>query len=77
VKSAQQQADLLVLRMREMAVGQRTQLVNALRGHATEFCEPLLGGVAIHLAQKAAWYNTTSVLHHFHKIKQKYNTIHT
>jgi transposase len=37
VKSAQQQADLLVLRMREMAVGQRTQLVNALRGHATEF----------------------------------------
>lgn len=37
VKTAQQQADLLVLRMREMAIGQRTQLVNALRGHAAEF----------------------------------------
>jgi transposase len=37
VKSAEQQADLLVLRVRAMAVGQRTQLVNALRGHAAEF----------------------------------------
>jgi transposase len=37
VKSAQQQAELMVLRTRELLVGQRTQLVNALRGHAAEF----------------------------------------
>jgi transposase len=37
VKSAQRQAELMVLRTRELLVGQRTQLVNALRGHAAEF----------------------------------------
>jgi transposase len=37
VKSAQQQADAMLLRVREMLVKQRTQLVNALRGHAAEF----------------------------------------
>jgi transposase len=37
VKSAETQAALLVLRTRELLVGQRTQAVNALRGHAAEF----------------------------------------
>jgi len=37
VKSAERQAELMVLRTRELLIGQRTQLVNALRGHATEF----------------------------------------
>jgi transposase len=37
VKSAEQQAELTVLRVRELLVKQRTQLVNALRGHAAEF----------------------------------------
>jgi transposase len=37
VKSAQRQAELMVLRTRELLVGQRTQLINALRGHAAEF----------------------------------------
>ena len=37
VKSEHQQADGLALRVREMLVAQRTQTVNALRGHAAEF----------------------------------------
>ena len=37
VKSAQQQADAMILKHREMLTGQRTQAINALRGHATEF----------------------------------------
>ena len=37
VKSADQQAQAVVLKVRETLVGQRTQLVNALRGHAAEF----------------------------------------
>ena len=37
VKSAERQGKLLVLRTRELLVRQRTQVVNALRGHATEF----------------------------------------
>jgi len=37
VKLAEQQAELMVLRVRELVVKQRTQLVNALRGHAAEF----------------------------------------
>jgi transposase len=37
VKSADQQAQAMVLKVRETLVGQRTQLVNALRGHAAEF----------------------------------------
>ena len=37
VKTAIQQAQGLVLKVRETLVNQRTQLVNALRGHAAEF----------------------------------------
>jgi len=37
IKSAQRQAELMVLRTRELLIGQRIQLVNALRRHATEF----------------------------------------
>jgi transposase len=37
VKSVTQQAESMVLKVREGLVGQRTQLINALRGHAAEF----------------------------------------
>jgi transposase len=37
VKSAEQQARAMLLSVRELLVRQRTQLVNALRGHAAEF----------------------------------------
>jgi transposase len=37
VKPAARQAEAMVLQVRELLVKQRTQLVNALRGHATEF----------------------------------------
>jgi transposase len=37
VKSAEQQAHSMVLKIRETLIGQRTQLVNTLRGHAAEF----------------------------------------
>ena len=37
VKSAEQQAGLMVLRVRELLVKQRTALINAIRGHAAEF----------------------------------------
>ena len=37
VKTAERQGELMVLRTRELLVRQRTQAVNALRGHATEF----------------------------------------
>jgi transposase len=37
VKTIDQQADVIVLRHREMLVSQRTQAINALRGHAAEF----------------------------------------
>ena len=37
VKSEQQQADAMLLRVRELLVKQKTQLVNAVRGHAAEF----------------------------------------
>jgi transposase len=37
VKSVDQQAAAMILKHREMLVGQRTQAINALRGHATEF----------------------------------------
>jgi transposase len=37
VKSTTQQAQAMVLKVRETLVRQRTQLVNALRGHAAEF----------------------------------------
>ncbi len=38
VKLAEQQAEAIVLSARELLVRQRTQLVNAVRGHAAEFC---------------------------------------
>ena len=37
VKSAEQQAQGMVMKVRETLIGQRTQLVNSLRGHAAEF----------------------------------------
>ena len=37
VKTAGQQADGFILKHREMLVSQRTQAINALRGHAAEF----------------------------------------
>ena len=37
VKSAEQQAGLMVLRVRDLLVKQRTALINAIRGHAAEF----------------------------------------
>ena len=37
VKSAEQQAALMLLRTRELLVKQRTMLINAIRGHAAEF----------------------------------------
>jgi len=37
VKTVAQQADGMVLKVRETLVGQRTQLINTLRGHAAEF----------------------------------------
>jgi len=37
VKSAEQQADAMLLSVRELLVRQRTQLINAVRGHAGEF----------------------------------------
>ena len=37
VKSLDQQANGIILKHREMLVGQRSQAINALRGHATEF----------------------------------------
>lgn len=37
VKAAEQQAEAIVLSARELLVRQRTQLVNAVRGHAAEF----------------------------------------
>jgi len=36
-KSEAQQADGMVLKVRETLLGQRTRLINTLRGHATEF----------------------------------------
>jgi transposase len=37
VKSAESQAALMLLRVRELLVKQRTMLINAIRGHAAEF----------------------------------------
>ena len=37
VKTVDQQADGIILKHREMLVSQRTQAINALRGHAAEF----------------------------------------
>ncbi len=37
VKTVDQQADGIILKHRDMLIGQRTQAINALRGHAAEF----------------------------------------
>jgi len=37
VKSAEQQAGLMLLKVRDLLVKQRTMLINAIRGHAAEF----------------------------------------
>jgi transposase len=37
IKSAEQQAALMLLRVRDLFVKQRTMVINALRGHAAEF----------------------------------------
>ena len=37
VKSEQTQSAAMIFRVREVLVRQRTQLINALRGHLTEF----------------------------------------
>jgi len=37
IKSAEQQAGLMLLRVRDLLVKQRTMLINAIRGHAAEF----------------------------------------
>jgi transposase len=37
VKSAEQQGALMLLKVRDLLVKQRTMLINAIRGHATEF----------------------------------------
>lgn len=37
VKSADQQANRMIFKHRELLIGQRTAAINALRGHATEF----------------------------------------
>ena len=54
VKSAQAQADAMLLSVRELLVKQRTQLVNALRGHAIEFGVVVAKGVghAAHLIER-------------------------
>ncbi len=38
VKSADEQAATIIVKHRELMVNQRTQAINALRGHAAEFC---------------------------------------
>ena len=37
IKTAEQQSTLVIHRVRETLVGQKTQLINALRGHLAEF----------------------------------------
>jgi transposase len=57
VKSAEQQAQAMVLKVRETLVDQRTALVNTLRGHAGEFgviAAQGLGNVALLLKAVAA-----------------------
>jgi transposase len=49
VKTAERQAAAMIVSVRDLLVRQRTQLINALRGHATEF-----GVVAAKGAQNAA-----------------------
>ena len=37
IKSAEQQAVLMLLKVRDLLVKQRTMMINAMRGHAAEF----------------------------------------
>jgi len=54
VKSAEQQAQASVLSVHEMLIRQRTQLINALRGHAAEFGVVAAQGTAGVAALRAA-----------------------
>ena len=64
VKTVDQQAKGIIVKHREMLLGQRTQAINALRGHATEFgvvaakgaakVEPLLAVLMVDPAIPAA-----------------------
>lgn len=72
VKTADQQAQAMVLKVRETLVGQRTQLINALRGHAAEFgviagkgtsqVKPLLAAIAAETAIPPAAQEMLSLL---------------
>jgi transposase len=67
-KSAEQQAQGMVLKVRETLVGQRTQLINALRGHAAEFGVIAAKGISQVSAFKsgrhlAAWIGLTPKEH--------------
>ena len=63
VKSAEQQAALMLVGVRDQLIGRRTQLTNAIRGHAAEFgltaakgldkIEPLLARIAADPAMPA------------------------
>lgn len=60
VKSAAEQAVAMIVKRRELMVNQRTQAINALRGHAAEFgvvaskgCANINGLLAALLAEKA------------------------
>lgn len=46
VKTVEQQADAMILKHREMVMAQRTQAINALRGHAAEFGVVMARGTA-------------------------------
>lgn len=46
VKSEAQQAQAMLFRTRDLLVGQRTQLINALRGHMAEFGHIVAQGAA-------------------------------
>ena len=50
IKTLDQQAEAMILKHRELLVSQRTQAINALRGHATEF-----GVVAAKGTAKVTW----------------------
>lgn len=45
VKSEAKQASAVIFRTRDLLVGQRTQIINALRGHMGEFAPPMWAGL--------------------------------
>ena len=63
VKSAEQQAAAMLLSVRELLVRQRTQLVNAMRGHAAEMgvAAPLDGTGLAELRTEIAAADETAV----------------